>query len=349
MRQILPTLARGPQLTALNSAQATDAMRATLSGFGLFALAACLLWTYWPTLSTMADRWAHDAQYSHGFLVPVFAGALLWHRRALRPLALTPQYWGLAPLVGGVAIRLLGAYGGIRAIDAFSLLPTLAGICLLLGGWPLLRWTWPAIAFLGFMLPLPFFAETALAQPLQRLATLTTTYLLQTLGQPALAEGNIIYMDEVKLGVVAACSGLGMLMTFFALSTAVAIAIDRRLADKLVIVVSAIPIAVIANVVRITATGLVHYSWGQQAGSVVHDVAGWLMMPLALALLWLELQYLDRLLVNKEPTAPLPMVLSGVPAALPIPRTDAKAQPWNSRPLNVIAPEIRAVPTTDCR
>ncbi len=276
-----------------------------------------MLWAYWPTLRTMVDRWSSNPQYSHGFLVPVFAGVVLWHRRQLVPATAMPSWWGAPVLFAGVIIRLGGAYGGVEAVDAFSLLPTLAGLCLLVGGGKALSWAWPAIAFLWFMLPLPFVADTALAQPLQRLATISSTYLLQTMGFPALAEGNIIYLDDVKLGVTAACGGLGMMMTFFALSTAMAIVIERRLADKLVIVFSAVPIAVIANVIRITATGVVHWSHGQEAGNLLHDWAGWLMMPMALGMLWLELRYLDGLLVAAEPHRPLPINLMGLSGAKP--------------------------------
>jgi exosortase len=289
----------------------------------LAVLALCLLWAFWPTLAAMVDRWSHDPQYSHGFLVPVFAAVVLWHRRDLMPARTVTNWWGLAVLGAGAALHLAGGVFGVEALDALALLPSVAGLCLLLGGWGALRWAWPAIAFLGFMLPLPFRAEVALAHPLRRLATVCSTYCLQTLGYPALAEGNIIYIDEVKLGVVEACSGLGMLMTFFALSTAVALMLERRLADKLVIVASAVVIAVIANVTRITATGAVHCTWGPGAGQFLHDWAGWLMMPLALGLLWLELQFLDRLFVTAAAAAPLPIDFTGTAGALPYPRREA--------------------------
>jgi exosortase len=296
----------------------------------LALVALCLLWCYWPTLLTMADRWSNESQYSHGFLVPLFAGVVLWHRRLCMPASLRPSWWGLAVLFITAAIRLMAAYKGFEPLDAFTLLPALTGLCLLLAGWPALRWSWPAIAFLGFMLPLPFTIETMLARPLQRLATVASTFSLQTLGFPAVSEGNIIYIDDVQLGVLDACNGLGMLMTFFALATAMAIVIQRRLADKLIIVASAIPIAVIANVTRISATGVAHCIWGAPAGAFLHDWAGWLMMPLALVLLWLELLYLDRLLVGADDSAPLAIDFRGAARALPYPRKDA--QPLSCEP-----------------
>jgi exosortase len=272
-------------------------------------LAACVLWAYWPTLEGMEDRWAHDPQYSHGFLVPVFAVIVLWSRRHLAPGGpLHPSWWGLLVLAAGVALRLVAAYVGLGYLDGPSLLLSLAGVCLLTAGREMLRWTWPALAFLGFMLPLPYRVETALALPLRNFATSVSTYALQTLGLPAVAEGNVIVIDEMRLGVIDACSGLGMLMTFFALSTAVALVVPRSLTDRLVLVVSAVPIAILANVARITVTGVAYETVGAEtANALFHDLAGWLMMPLALSLLWLELALLAAVLPNPDPDRPIPV------------------------------------------
>ena len=133
------------------------------------------------------------------------------------------------------------------------------------------------------MVPLPYRAAVALTDPLQRTAHAgQRTYALQTLGLPAVAEGNVILLSEVELGVVEACSGLRMLMIFFALAAGVALVIRRPLWEKAVVLASAIPIAIIVNVVRITATGVLHELVGKKvADAVFHDFAGWVMMPLA--------------------------------------------------------------------
>jgi exosortase len=270
-------------------------------------LGLALLWCYWTTFQVMADRWAHEPQYSHGFLVPVFAAVVLWMRRQQWVnRSWRPSPWGLLLLGTGLALHLEGAQLDIEALDGFSLLPTLAGLVLFVGGWSLLRWSWPAITFLGFMLPLPYFLEQGLSQPLRRLATLMGTYLLETLGYPAIAEGNIILIDDMPLDVANACSGLGMLMTFFALSTALVMVIRNNWVDKTIIVLSAIPIAVLVNVLRITATGVAYVNFGRDSGRfIMHDVAGYLMPPLALLLLWFELWLLDHLFQEVEESAPL--------------------------------------------
>jgi exosortase len=271
---------------------------------------ACVLWSYWPTFNQMWDRWAEDPQYSHGFLVPVFALVVLWSRREFRPNQLeAPCWWGLGLLGVAVLLRFTAAYFYMEPLDGLSLLPLVAGLCLVIAGWPALRWAWPAIAFLGFMLPLPYQVEMALAQPLRSLATQASTYLLQIFGYPALAEGNVIIIDDVHLGVIDACSGLGMLFTFFALSTAAALIISRPHLDKWLVIASAIPIALAVNILRITLTGMAHLTWGPEVGhALMHDFAGWLMMPMALGLVWLELWFLSRLLLVETPRTPVPVL-----------------------------------------
>ncbi len=266
-------------------------------------LVVSLLWAYWPTLADMAQRWNHDPRYSHGFLVPAFALYLLWARREwVAGKELRPNWWGLPLIAAGLALKFAAAYVYVEWFESLSLIPTLAGVAVACGGWPVLRWAGPSIAFLFFMMPLPYRAELALGYPLQRIATLASTFALQTLGLPAVAEGNIILMDEARIGIVDACNGLGMLFMFLAFAVAAALVIRRPIGDKIVIILSAVPIAMVANITRITVTGLLHETAGGKVADVVyHDLAGWLMMPLALGALWAELWVLSHLLIEAAP------------------------------------------------
>jgi exosortase len=274
----------------------------------LAVLLLSLLWSYGNSLAEMTERWARDPQYSHGFLVPVFAAFLLWLRRdRLKPAAFSPSVWGLLLLLAALALRLVGSYFYVTWLDQASLLPALAGVALLFGGAAALRWSWPAIAFLLFMVPLPYRLQVALAGPLQGIATAASTFVLQTFGLPALQEGNVIVLGDVRIGIVDACSGLTMLVTFFALATALALVVRRRPLDRVVMVACAAPVALVANVVRITATGVLHARGDSRlAEAVFHDWAGWLMMPLALALLAGVLHITSRLIVAVPQGSPEP-------------------------------------------
>lgn len=278
---------------------------------------AVLAWVYWPALEDMIRRWGLDPQYSHGFLIPVFAAVVLWMRR--ESFACDPtvtRWWGVAAVAVAVLLRLGGAYFYFPWLDAWSLLPCLLGLSLILGGWKLLAWSWAGVALFVFMMPVPYQVELALTHPLQRLSTHASVYALQMLGHPAIAEGNVIVLGELRIGVLEACSGLGMLFTFFALSTAVALVIDRPLGDRLFIFASAVPVAILMNVARCVVTAILHVVAGSElANAVFHDVAGWLMMPLALLVLWLELKMLARLFLEPLAAGPLPVAYS--PAANP--------------------------------
>jgi exosortase len=273
-------------------------------------------WGYWPTFASMARVWSGDPQYSHGYLVPVFALVLLWLRRdRLAGVPLQASWWGVVLVAGGAAVRLTGTFFFFEWFEQLSLLPTVAGLFVLGGGWAALRWAWPAVGFLVFMIPLPYQLEFALTGPLQRAATLASTYALQTLGIACLSEGNVILMGERKIGVIEACSGLSMLLVFFALSFAVALVIRRPFWHKAVVVASAVPIALVSNVVRITGTGVLHQTASSDvADAFFHDLAGWLMMPLALGLMWVELRFLAHLFLAVPPAGPLLLPLPAAPA-----------------------------------
>src|ERR1043166_3891400 len=278
------------------------------------ALGGLVLWAYWFVLGATVDKWS-TAEYSHSYFVPLFAIALLWLRRSqIDSETWAPSWWGIVLLAVASAARVAAAYYFMEYFEALSLLPCLAGVAICSGGKRALYWSWPSIAFLFFMLPLPYTVEVMLSGPLRRIAVIASTYVLQTFGFSAVAEGNIILMESQPILVAEACSGLSMLLTFFALSTGVALVTRRPLIDKVGIVLSAFPIALLANLIRIVSTAILADTVGGRAATLVfHDLAGWLMMPLALGFLGLELLIIDKLFVQR----PEPSQGSGFEAIFP--------------------------------
>lgn len=272
----------------------------------LVTLVLLLVAVYWNTLRTISTVWNTPA-YSHGWLVPVFAVVLLWMRR--EPIQEpTPQarWAGVALLALGLAFRMIGGYYAYPYIEMVSLLPCLFAIFLMVGGWPLLRWSGPALGFLVFMYPLPGAVERNLLDPLQRVATICSTYALQTMGVAAHRSGNHIILGELRLGVVDACSGLRMSTIFLALAVAITLVTVRPWWERITIMLSAVPIALLVNIIRITVTGLLHKTVGTQiADAVFHDLAGWIMMPMAMGFLFLELQLLQNLFIEDDEKAPV--------------------------------------------
>jgi exosortase len=198
-------------------------------------------------------------------------------------------------------MRLISAHFGMEVPDMVTFVPSLAGAVLLAGGWRLFIWAGPIVAFLVFMFPLPWRVSQALLVPLQKVATICSTYLLQVMGYGAYREANVIHLAGVPMEVIDACSGLRMLTVFLALCAAVAMVIERPLWERLVVFASAVPIALAVNVMRITATGMAHYHiGGPWVSEVFHDHAGYVMMPLAMILLYFEIMVLGKILIDVE-------------------------------------------------
>ena len=265
-------------------------------------------WAYGWTLVRAAERWSGDPQYSHGYLVPVFALYLLYRRRAvLAQGVLAPSWLAVFPLALGVGLRFLETYYYYNGLDQLSVVPMTLGAALAAGGRAAARWAWPAAVFLVFMVPLPFRLQTAMSGQLQSVATQMSSYLLVTAGLPAVTEGNVIIVQDVKIGVVEACSGLGMGVTFLALAAAFTLVTKSALPVRLALLISALPIAILANVARISVTAVLFY-WDQSesARAVFHDLAGWLMIPLGCAMLLFECWFLERVFVRDGPRRDLP-------------------------------------------
>lgn len=287
LRQFLNALRRPEEATAWTAI-------AVLTGF--------LVYSYWPGLLNARSSW-DNPQYSHGWIVPLFTlGLLFWWRQPVADeIALSGRMAGLGLLAASFALRLAVARYRIVTIDMYTFVPAVAGVFLMVGGWRMFRWAWAPIAFLIFMFPLPDEATRYLLGPLQTLATIVSTYALQTLGLDAYREGNQIVLGDMHLGVVDACSGLRMLTIFVALSVALVMLGDRDWWENVVVIASAIPIALIVNSIRITVTGLLYQIASSEVAEMVfHDLAGWVMMPLALGMLFLLQQTLAKLFFTES-------------------------------------------------
>ena len=284
----------------------------------LGALVTILIATYWNTFVRDWRIWTNNPLYSHGYLVPAFAIVLMWMRREpLTRVSAGERWWGLVLLGTGLTLRLAGTRFYINPIDNISFIPSLAGVFLLVGGWRVLRWAGPGIGFLVFMFQLPSTVENTVLIKLQKLATITSTYVLQTLGVIAHREGSVINIGELRLNVVDACSGLRMLTIFVALAVAIVLVIERPWWDKLIILLSAVPIALVVNVIRVTVTGIFYMFAGESEWiqRFSHDGAGYFMMPLAMGLLYVEIQLLAQLAIVDESSS---MVGVGAGATPPV-------------------------------
>jgi exosortase len=285
------------------SQPAYETVRSTNWKLAAGVLLGALAFAYAPLFVYSFNQWLKP-DYSHGFLVPLFSAYLIyrWWPEAPRKLR-WPEPWGLAFIAGGMALFFVAGFYNIAKewLQGLSLVLNLSGAVLLLGGWNALKWCWPALAFLLFMFPLPHKVEHALGWYLQVIAARSSEFVLQTVGYPTYREGVILHVKEHTLEVQNACNGLSMLLTFLALSVGMVMIVKRPVLDKVLIILAAIPVAILANIIRISLTGVLYCAGGKELGDwLFHDFAGWLMMPIALGFLWVGLKLLDWVFVPDQ-------------------------------------------------
>lgn len=244
------------------------------------------LWAYWPTFVWMEDQWRNEPDYSHGYLIIPLALFVLYHRRDLFPGVSSTVGWaGFGLLFAAIALRVVGRMGYMDFLDGWTLVLWVGGILWIFGGWPMLRWALPAVAFLVLLVPLPYHAESLLSWRLQGVSTTLSVGALQTLGYPAISEGHTIWLDEQRMLVEEACSGMRIFVGMGAMGYLFAVLARRAWIDKWIIIASALPIAVFVNVVRVTATILAFHYLSREQAHVVHDFLGLMMVILGALLL----------------------------------------------------------------
>src|SRR5438309_726635 len=240
---------------------------------------------YGPVLIRMIVQWWQDPDYSHGFVVPLFVGYVLYQRRhQLRQVALEPSNLGLPVMVGAIGLLLAGSLGAELFVARFSFLFLLGGMLLFFAGWKMLRAVAFPLAFLALMIPLPAIIYNQVTFPLQLWASRLSSNWLELLGVPVLREGNVLVLPNYSLEVVEACSGIRSLMSLIALAIAYGYFVEQRLWARITLVVLMLPIAVAGNALRVVGTGMVTYFWGPQfAEGFFHFFQGWLIFVSAVA------------------------------------------------------------------
>ena len=295
-------LREDPGLYDSGNRQAATATAPVATSWRQWLVAGVLLgtvgcWAYWPTLQSLIATWAREPDYSHGFLVFPLALLFLWVRRDRFPAGDLHWTWaGFVLIALSVAARIIAARYYLDSVDGWSLMAWLAGVICLFAGCRVLWWSLPSVLFLAFMVPLPFRLERGFSMPLQDAATSLSCWILQLLGQPAVAAGHTILLGARRLEVEHACAGLRMMVAVAALACAYLILARPAWWQKLLLLGSVVPIALVSNAGRIVTTALLYEYISEEAGKrFTHAVAGWAMMPCAASLFALVLWYCRRL------------------------------------------------------
>ncbi len=252
------------------------------------ALSLLVLWLYWPTLLHLMGQWRNNQNFSHGFFVPLFSAFIVWQQRdRLAQLPLRQSWTGLLVLALGMCILVVGQMGAELFLSRSSILVVLAGLVALFFGWNFFRATLFPWAFLILMIPIPVIIFNQITFPLQLLASRVAAGILPLLGVPILREGNVINLPSMALEVAEACSGIRSLMSLVTLAIIYGYLMERRIWVRCLLAVASVPIAVIANSVRIIGTGLLVQYWDpEKAEGYFHASWGWIIFVISLVLLY---------------------------------------------------------------
>ena len=251
-----------------------------------------------PVLYYMVRHWGAVDDYSHGFLIAPLAAYFAWERRKkLRKTPIEPSWWGLVPLALGVIALAIGRLGVELMAMRVAFVLTFIGLQVLLLGVPIFRVLAFPLLFLFLMVPLPQSLVNVVAFPLQLIAADLAVTNLQLLGLPVLREGNIIHLPSTQLFVAEACSGLRSLMALGTLGVVFAYFFRKTWLERIVLVISTIPIAVLVNAFRVGLTAFLTHRYGpEMAQGWIHTTEGFFTFGTAFALLMLEAWALTRVL-----------------------------------------------------
>jgi exosortase len=280
------------------SARDRDLAVAVVLGAGVFLL-------YSGVLQALAHQWATDDNYSHGFFVLPLAAFFAWERReALRGASRSPSLAGLLLIAASLLVLLAGRLGAELFLTRVSMIGVLAGIVWYVWGREHLRVLAFPIAFLFLMVPLPAILFNKIALPLQLLASRVGETVIAAAGIPVVREGNVLQLPTRDLEVAEACSGIRSLVSLIMLGIVLGYFTERRTGARLLIALSAVPIAIAANAARVAGTGLASELISPAAAEgFFHAFSGWLVFAVAFA----GLMFVQRLIAARPRGARSPL------------------------------------------
>ena len=251
-------------------------------------LLAAFIFLFGHAIKEMVHDWSINDNYSHGFLVPLIAAYMIWQKKhQLSKIGAKPDGAGLLVILIGMCVFIVGNIGAELFITRTAIIITIVGLCIYSFGLRIATAVAVPLSYLMFMIPLPVIIWNKIAFPLQFFAARCTTLIVHCIGIPLLREGNVLYLSNTTLEVVDACSGLRSLTSLLALSAAFAYIVKLSRLNKWLLFLAAVPIAVIVNIVRLTATVLLaKYVGPETAHGFLHDLSGIIVFFLAIIIFY---------------------------------------------------------------
>jgi exosortase len=218
---------------------------------------------YAPVIAGMASDWIEFPSLSHGFAIPLISAYLLWNRRHLLAKAPVEGSWvGLALVILALGMLVIGSLGGESFVARLSLPVALLGAVLFLLGTRVARQAWVAIAYLMFMIPLPYLTLKVLTYQSRLFDAGLTANALDWLGVPVLRDGVMLQLPNMTLEVADECSSVPAIAALLALGAAYAQLQARPTWMRAVLTLAAAPLGLLSNIIRLILTSLGAYYLG---------------------------------------------------------------------------------------
>jgi len=215
---------------------------------------------FFPTLKSLVEAWWFSDDYSHGFLIIPISGYVLWQKREELMRAKSKSSWLFFPaILLTLFLYVLAHYAGVLTLAPLAMILFLSVTVCFLYGLSVFRICLFALFLLLFMIPVPTQVYSSLTIPLQLYVTKATVIISQGIGVPILREGNVLFLPEHTLQVVEACSGLRSIMTLLTLGTIISYFFLKSFILRVVLSLSAIPIAIMINIVRVMLMVIAFY------------------------------------------------------------------------------------------
>lgn len=241
---------------------------------------------YYPVVSNLMYDWQNNPDYSHGYFIPLIAGYMALSRKQELNSSLVSSNWGIALLLMGLTQFVLGVIGAEHFLQSTSMIVVVLGIVMFLAGLKAARLLFVPVAYLMFMVPLPAIIWNDFAFTLRLFASKIAVACMHAMGMTVLREGNMIYLPSASLEVVDACSGMRSLVSLMALGALLAFISSHSVWKKWLLFLSAIPIAIISNILRLIATVALVNAYGDEAAfGVTHTFSGIAVFIIGLGLL----------------------------------------------------------------
>ncbi len=245
---------------------------------------------FWDGIGALLEAWQLP-EYSHGPLIPVLSGLLFLRQLKEfpeRPGPIRDRWIGVTVIIAAVAMGSLGKLSNINDIVAYSLILWIGGLLLVSFGWKTGKHFWPPVVHLVYMLPLPGVIYYKTTTWLQFISSELGVWFLKLMSVPVFLDGNIIDLGVTKLHVAEACSGLRYLFPILSFSYIFAVLYKGQMWHKAVLLISAVPITVLMNSVRIAVAGYIVNNWGLEwVEGFSHFFEGWVIFIACILILFL--------------------------------------------------------------